>query len=492
MTGAGAIRIYKDGERRCPICDDPLPAHQVWPGARYRYCLKAACKQQLLARTHPFWHYIEAGAHRCDAEGCENFVPEGRYYSRASFRTCSAGCYCVCLNPRPSARMCGCGCGQEVRRVERSNNDNPVFISKKHCGSYRIEKHLSADIGAFRPIVDEYFDGFAQTHYRGGVATARSTLASFFRFLNERAMLSLEAVTPKVITQYIAWINAAGRGDAKVSFIKTFFNWAIEVGYREQANPVINSFHNPPRRKGVPRPYSAKEMEFAWSLLNERGNARVRFAVAIAEEAGLRIGEICRLRVQDIDPIAQRCFVRLPNKTNCERYSHFGSKTKQYFEAWMKERDPGCGHDALLYNTLKRPCTEPTLRADVNRTLCKAYDGKQLNETGFDCWNMHRLRHTMATNLVNGGADMMTVMANGGWQSYDAACGYAAPDLHVARRGYHNAMRLVQAKKQAPHTTRILTPAELLTRKSKRLVKARLEEVQHEKTWVAKKTGGDE
>lgn len=282
-------------------------------------------------------------------------------------------------------------------------------------------------------------------------------------------------MTPLVITQYITWQNVAQHGAAKVSFIKTFFLWAIQMGYREQANPVINSFHNPRRKKCGPRPYSTGEMEFAWALLNKRGNARVRFAVAIAEEAGLRQGEICRLRVQDIDLKAQRCFVRLPNKTNCERYALFGNKTKQCFEAWMKERDPGCGHDVLLYNTLLKPCSEQMLTAEMNRTLCKTHRGKQVNKTGFDRWNMHRLRHTMASNLVSGGADMKTVMANGGWKSYDAACGYAATNLHVARRGYYDAMRRVQEKKQSSQTTRTLTPEELLARKAKQLVKRNLE-----------------
>ncbi|MGC1226253.1 MAG: tyrosine-type recombinase/integrase, partial [Candidatus Sulfotelmatobacter sp.] len=102
----------------------------------------------------------------------------------------------------------------------------------------------------------------------------------------------------------------------------------------------------------------------------------------------------------------------------------------------------------------------------------------QLNEIGLDRWSVHRLRHTMATNLVNGGAEIRTVMANGGWKSYDAVCMYAAPDLEIARRGYHETTRRVQAKKQASRTIRILSPAELLTRKSKRLVKLYLKEVQ--------------
>jgi integrase/recombinase XerC len=137
-----------------------------------------------------------------------------------------------------------------------------------------------------------------------------------------------------------------------------------------------------PRCKKSGRPYSDKEMELAWALLDERGNTRVRFAIAITQEAGVRLGEICRLRIQDIDLTAQSYSVRLPSTTKYERRAFFGKKTMQCFEAWMNERDPGCGHDALLYNTLKKPYRPPALIAEINRTLCKTHRGRLVNETG--------------------------------------------------------------------------------------------------------------
>jgi integrase len=174
--------------------------------------------------------------------------------------------------------------------------------------------------------------------------------------------------------------------------------------------------YHPRRKKSVPRPYSAEEMALAWTLLDGRGNARVRFAVAITQEAGLRLGEICQLRVQDIDVVAQRCFLRGPNMTTRDRYGFFGNKTKLCFEELLSERDPGLGHDALLYNGLKNPYRAPMLIDEISRTLCKTHRGRLVNETGFDRWTIYRLRHTWVCNLVSGGADMKTVMTNGGWK----------------------------------------------------------------------------
>jgi hypothetical protein len=33
MTKDGLFEHYGNGERECPICNDPLPAHSTWPGS---------------------------------------------------------------------------------------------------------------------------------------------------------------------------------------------------------------------------------------------------------------------------------------------------------------------------------------------------------------------------------------------------------------------------------------------------------------------------
>jgi integrase/recombinase XerC len=122
-----------------------------------------------------------------------------------------------------------------------------------------------------------------------------------------------------------------------------FFKWVISVDLRKGGNPVIGMIHHASKKKRLPRPYSRQELTTVWTLLNERGNARLRFAAAVAEESGLRISEICRPRLEDFDLAGQRIFVRLPNKTMTERWAFFSSKTVHFFHEWMAERDPTTG-----------------------------------------------------------------------------------------------------------------------------------------------------
>jgi site-specific recombinase XerD len=128
----------------------------------------------------------------------------------------------------------------------------------------------------------------------------------------------------------------------------------------------------------------------------------------------------------------------------------------------MLERDPSCGHDYLLYNTWKNPFRVESLADQFKRVLCKTLYGKVTNEIGFDNWSTHRLRHTMATNLVTAGADAATVMAAGGWASLGAMAKYARVDPEVARRGYDEAMTRASVQKRLAPTKKTITPSDLL------------------------------
>jgi integrase len=361
---------------------------------------------------------------------------------------------------------CACGCGTFVERTASAiSQDGLNFISRAHLGTYH-SNHTIAQCGPFVGVLEEYLNGFAKVHYRNP-KKHKPRLLPFFQFLAETGYTDLESVSPQTVSEYLAWGRSTGRKVVAYSSgtLSTFFNWMLAEGRRKAANPVIGFLHQAPARKREPRPLETEELDLLWKLLNERGDARTRFAASVAEEAGLRIGEIANLRTSDVDAVRQRLFVRLPNKTNKERWAYFSERTKRYFVEWMAERNPECDHDHVLQNELGDPMTEGTLRELFKRTVCKVYNGEVRHEIGFDKWSTHRLRHTMASNLTSGGADASTVMAMGGWDSPQAMANYARVDADLARRGYDEAMRRAKEQKLSAPRRRNLSPAELLQRK---------------------------
>lgn len=465
MPKAAQIHKYEAGQQHCPICNDPLPVHETWPGARYRFCGKPECAEVVKANQAGI--YIEQGERRCDGPQCENFLISGLYSKGARVLTCSVRC----ANRREwkgtHNLTCDCGCGLPFLGSKKKNNvSGLVFISHRHRANYLTSKYMRESCGAFLSLANEYFDGFALRHYRD-LRVARIALCPFFKFLLLQGIMSIGEVTPKTITLFLTWATQSGiKSPAyNISKISTFFKWLIAEERYKGGNPVVGLIHNYARKRYLPRPLDEEELELAWKLILANGDTRLRFAAATALEAGLRISEICHLRVSDVNIKRQTLFVRLPNKSNVERWAFFGDRTKQYYLELLAERTSDCPHDNLLLNNWGLPCQISTLRYFFNKVLCKNQQGEIVNAVGFEKWSTHRLRHNMATALVRGGADIHTVMAAGGWGSAEAMSKYVLVDIDTARRGYDEAHRRLAKALQSTPTTTVLSPAEFLARR---------------------------
>lgn len=342
------------------------------------------------------------------------------------------------------ALICSCGCGTGFQRPKRLLNKSGLhYVSVEHAGAHRTRLYLEETCGSFLGLVTEYLDELTTRGYKS-VGTIRGALCPFALFLNEQGIADLGNVTPKTITNFLAWADAVDHKSAAhdISSLSGFFHWANRNGYRKSTTcPVVPKFHSKKRPHYLPRPYTPEEMSFIWSLADERGNSRIRAVVAIGEESGLRLGEICQLRVQDVDIESRRFFVRLPNKTGCERWAMFSDKTARFVAEWLSDRDPHCEHDQLFHNSVGNPLLPATLHRELCRVLCKTYAAEQINVEGVEQWSTHRLRHTMASNLASGGASIPVIMASGGWRSVSSMMIYTQNDIAVARRGYDEAMR---------------------------------------------------
>ena len=360
--------------------------------------------------------------------------------------------------------VCSCGCGEEFRRREKDVNSGSFnYVSVQHAGAHRTRLYLEDTCGPFLGIVTEYLEGFASYRYKN-LGPIRASVCPFILFLNERGVTDLESVSPKTITEFISWSDEVDYKNAahNISVLSGFFKWANRHGHRSSSSPVVPKFHGKKRPHYLPRPYSPDEMTFIWKLAAERGSSRVRAVLAIGEEAGLRLGEICRLKRKDVDLKGRRLFIGLPNKTDCERWALFSDKTARHITDWLSERAKDCGHDFLFHNSMRRQLLPETMHRDFCRTFCKMYAGKTIHAEGLDEWSTHRLRHTMASNLASGGASVPTIMGAGGWKSVSSMLLYTKNDKANARRGYDEAMRRVNERSKLEVSKRILNLEEFL------------------------------
>lgn len=465
------IMYYRDGERNCPVCRRPLPAHVTWPGARYHFCGRKKCAAALrstagrgycTSTSGPRLRYIGARQVRCSWSRCKHYVAEGLYSAKRTYYiACSAECWRRRYLIGSVRGKCACGCGMDVLRRGRQVGKR-MFVSKAHHSDYLHRTYLNKSCGPFRALYEEYASGFALIHYRVP-KNVSTVLGTFFSYLTGIGHRSIRTVTPKTVTQYLAWSDrqrhrTSRRGIAKLS---VFFQWAIVEGHYRGSNPVVRGIHKAPKSQCESRPLREEESKLMWQLLERRGNDILRFAAAAGEEGGLRLGEMCRVRPEDVDVAAQRIFVRLPNKANREGYAFFGEKTKKYFLNVLAAR-PACGHPELLINQAGRPFKPISLAEAFRRVLCKSIRGKVIHEEGFDKWSTHRLRHTMATRLSDGGATVQTLLAAGRWASASMLRCYVKQNLAAAQRGFEEANERARANAARSSAVRVITPAEAL------------------------------
>lgn len=158
--------------------------------------------------------------------------------------------------------------------------------------------------------------------------------------------------------------------------------------------------------------------------------------VAILEllyATGIRVGELVGLDVDDLD--RQRNVVRVLGKGRKERTVPFGAPAAAALDAWLREGRPelakeGTG-DALFLGARGRRIDQRAVRTLVHKSIAAVPGAPDLGP--------HGLRHTAATHLLEGGADLRSVQELLGHASLATTQLYTHVSTDRLRRAYQQA-----------------------------------------------------
>jgi integrase/recombinase XerC len=130
---------------------------------------------------------------------------------------------------------------------------------------------------------------------------------------------------------------------------------------------------------------------------------RDRCALELLYATGIRVGELCGLDVDDVD--TERRVVRVLGKGNRERSVPYGAPAATAVDAWLVRGRPlwatvGSG-PALLLGRRGGRLDPRTARTLVHRRLADVPGAPDVGP--------HGLRHSAATHLLEGGADLRSV-----------------------------------------------------------------------------------
>jgi integrase/recombinase XerD len=390
------------------------------------------------------YHWCAEGELKCKGPGCGKPMPAG-YYGRGKISYyCSSNCqYRFYLSQRKPVRCTFC----KRLFVKIGKAPTRPFCSVGHFQLWRNQQLDRKKAGRFTKLLHEYIDEAAPRNYaKSSLNAIRCDVAAFFDFLNRSKIRSLNSVGPKTISAFLTDLSKRRPKSAGslAGTLRVFFDWLIFEGRRTKPNPVISKIHSRRVSKRLPRPFSSADLATIWNLLQSQPNAALRLAVALGQEAGLRISEVANLRVEDVDPVRQQAFVRLPNKVRTERWVPFHSKTKSCLEAWLAVRGDR-PFDFLLVGPSGLAMSSATLRILLNRLLKPAVKN----------WSFHRLRHVASSTLYRHGVDGLGIMRTLGWHSAAAMEGYTELLPEQIRESYDRAQQAEE--KQLPGSTKSLS-----------------------------------
>ena len=183
----------------------------------------------------------------------------------------------------------------------------------------------------------------------------------------------------------------------KVSALKSFFKWASANEY-VVSNP-ISSFEPAKLPKHLPKVLSISDIK---NIMNQNLTTTERVVVELLYSCGLRVSELCSLKLNDINTKAQN--IICTGKGSKDRIVPFGECAKEVIAKYFETRETvlstnNLTTDLLLVFETGRKMT----RQDVYRIIHKL--GEKLHKS----ISPHTLRHTFATHLLENGADLRVV-----------------------------------------------------------------------------------
>jgi integrase/recombinase XerD len=271
----------------------------------------------------------------------------------------------------------------------------------------------------------------------------RRDLLAYARWLAERGVASVGAVTEQDITAYVAHLRTLGRAPASVAratvVVRSLHRFLADEGMVD-VDPGAD-VDAPRVPSGLPKALSEAQVEALLGSIagDEPIDRRDRAVLEVLYGTGLRIAELVGLSLADVDLDGR--LVRAFGKGAKERIVPLGTMARQSLETWL---DAG-GRPMLAPKQWKR-------RGDAEAVFLNARGGRLTRQGAWlivkrhgdrvglgELLSPHVLRHSCATHMVDHGADIRAVQELLGHASITTTQLYTKVSTERLWRVYENA-----------------------------------------------------
>lgn len=305
----------------------------------------------------------------------------------------------------------------------------------------RFEAHLKAHRGLAALTIRNYL----------------TDLGPLYEYMQLKGVQDLKALDKVILRGYLAWLLELGYVKhsvaRKLSVLRSFLRWLV----REKLIDTDPLPRGGMMRLGsrLPRFLSREEAARLVEAPDTSGplGLRDRALLELVYASGLRVSEVHGLDIGDLDMESRELRVR--GKGSKERVVLMGTPARDFLALYLREVRPRLANrrsgDALFLNYSGGRLSQRSIQEKVRRYAGKAgLNGKV---------HTHTLRHSFATHLLEGGADLRVVQELLGHASpattqvYTHVTRSQAREVYMAahpRAGHPHSCHLSEDKGDAP------------------------------------------
>jgi integrase/recombinase XerC len=240
------------------------------------------------------------------------------------------------------------------------------------------------------------------------VKNYRHEIGEFLGFLKAQGIDSWDGVDRYVLRRYLAWLQAQGYVKAsitrRISELRSFCRYLVREGILD-TNP-IKAISSPKVPKRLPNYLDTQEVEalLAAPDTTEPQGQRDQAILEVLYASGLRVSELVSLNLSNVD--LRQGELRVWGKGGKERVALLGEPACRALRHYIRDGRPNLIKEngatkALFLNRLGGRLSTRSVSSIMDKYAKLAGLGRRVTP--------HIMRHTFATHLLDGGADLRTV-----------------------------------------------------------------------------------
>ena len=286
-------------------------------------------------------------------------------------------------------------------------------------------------------MIDTYIEEFIEyliidkKYSENTIKSYQNDLKKFDNFIKK----SINSINDDDIKNYIKYLNKENN-DTKtishnISTLRSFYKFLL-IEKKVNKNPM-EYIELPKTKKTLPKTLSIEEIDKLLDIqLKDPFSYRNKAMLELMYSSGLRVSELINVNIHDID--TSNCIIRIMGKGSKERIVPLGDYAIKYIELYLKEY------------------REKLIKKELNDYLFLNNHGKKMTRQGFfkilkqiakeknikTEFSPHTLRHSFATHLLNGGADLRSIQEMLGHSDISTTQIYTHVSKEKLKENYNN------------------------------------------------------